>query len=478
MPTEFIDGNTLRRIANLYTDKKAGSKPISDNEYRDSQCPGLCIKVRKRGATWCMLTRDINAKIGDFHLFKADDIPALRELVAEAKVQLKDGHKPDALFEAFRKQRDVVAAREVHLVIKAGAKTWEETRDEFLTWAMTNKSTQTADGYKSALGAAKNSTYQKDFTFIAGKPITSITHYDLSCVIESIVNRGAAGELKGLGIRQANLTVAAIRSLFKYARTKPSTYQLKSNPALELTNVGEKPEANAKSIGAAKLRAMTQFEIGAFISALDECDNAIARLVLFLQLLTGQRRFTACSALVESFVDHEHYGIIWRLRAKGNNWRVLPLPQMSQDIVLQARKEFAKYECEYLFPKERHKIAGDDMQMHINKRTVSVAMEAMREPGGVFHGSEISPSTHWLRKAFVSYMKPRMHEFSIGGKQLTKDDVKMITHINEGRDDTASAVYDLNDYLDVKLAILKRWEDYCMGGYTLYIQHQQTAIAA
>jgi hypothetical protein len=114
VPTEFLDGNTLRRIANLYTDKKSGSKPISDIEYRDSQCPGLCIKVRKRGATWCMLTREINAKIGDFHLFKAEDIPALRELVAEAKLQLKDGHKPDALFEAFRKQRDVATAREVH----------------------------------------------------------------------------------------------------------------------------------------------------------------------------------------------------------------------------------------------------------------------------------------------------------------------------------------------------------------------------
>ncbi|MDB5526543.1 MAG: integrase family protein [Rhizobium sp.] len=106
----------------------------------------------------------------------------------------------------------------------------------------------------------------------------------------------------------------------------------------------------------------------------------------------------------------------------------------------------------------------------VNKRTVSKIMESMREKGEVFYNSPIKPSTHHLRKAFVSYMRPRMHTFSVAGEKLRKEDVQMITHWNEGRDDTAASVYDKNDYLDVKAAILKAWVTYVMEGYSLYMQ--------
>jgi len=69
-----------------------------------------------------------------------------------------------------------------------------------------------------------------------------------------------------------------------------------------------------------------------------------------------------------------------------------------------------------------------------------------------------------------------MHEFTVGGRQLIGDDVQMITHVNEGRDTTSAEIYDKNAYLDVKLAILKAWEDYCMEGYTMYMQ--QFVVAA
>jgi hypothetical protein len=106
-------------------------------------------------------------------------------------------------------------------------------------------------------------------------------------------------------------------------------------------------------------------------------------------------------------------------------------------------------------------------------------MEAMRSEGGIFHKLDLQPSTHDLRKAFTTFMRPRMHEFHVGGKQLTSDDVRMITHANEGRDTTAAERYDLNDYLNVKLAILQRWEDYCMEGYTMFMQQfEQQSKAA
>jgi hypothetical protein len=345
VPTEFIDGNTIRRIANLYKTPST----LVDCEYRDTKATGLCIKVRKRGPTWCMLTRDTNAKIGDFDLFSAEDVPALRSLIAEAKVLEKKGMKPDALFKAFVEKRDVGLARQVHDVVRSGAKVWEEARDEFLAWAFVNKAKATAEGYRSALGASRNSVYKKDFAFVAGLPVASITSFELDCIIESMVDRGKAGEMKGLGLRQANLTVAAIRSLFKYMRGKPSIYGLRVNPAAELLNVGEKPNANSEATEDVGLRAMTQLEIGAFIHGLDLCANPIAKYALFLQLLTGQRRFTAISPLKVAFMEHPHYGVTWRVRAKGENWRLLPLPPMAQDIVTRATAQFEEYDCKYLF---------------------------------------------------------------------------------------------------------------------------------
>ena len=474
MPSEKFDGNTLRRITNLY--KTETGQPDKDYDYRDTVEVGLCIKVRKRGAVWYMLTRKTNARIGGFSLFDAEDIPALRTLVAEAKVLEQKGMKPDALFQAFVDKRDVGLAKQIHDVVRSGAKTWEEARDEFLAWSFENKAKATTEGYRSALGACANSVYEKDFAFMAGKPLKSIGHYEMACVIESIEKRGKAGELKGRGLRQANLTVAAIRSLFKYVMGKPSIYGIIKNPASELLNVGEKAAANEEAGDDAGERALSQLEIGAFIHGLDRCGNPIAQLALFLQLLTGQRRFTAISPLRASFYEHPTYGLTWRLRAKGDNWRVLPLPPMAQDIVRAALEKFEKYECRYLFPKARHRHATDDMQMHINKRTVSDVVEEMRNSGGVFHQAEMQPSTHDFRKAFTTHMRPRMHEFTVGGRQLIGDDVQMITHVNEGRDTTSAEIYDKNAYLDVKLAILKAWEDYCMEGYTMYMQ--QFVVAA
>ncbi len=477
MQKEQFDGNTLRKVSNLYKAQKFRKKPIVEHDWRDVEMTGLVIRVRQNGATWRILTREINAVIGDFHLFTEADLPQLRALVAEARLAKKQGHQPDALIKAFLATRDVKEARDAHNVAKNGAKTWEEGRDSFLEWAYKNKSVKTVDGYKSALGACKASVYEPDFRHMAGKAIESITLGDLCDVRDSIVERGEAGELKGKGHRQADLTVAALRSCFRYFTAKRRIYRLDQNVALGLTDVIENDDANVESDSGEKLRAMSQLEIGAFIHALDTCSNEIARLALFLQLLTGQRRYTSCSSVASSFVDHPHYGMVWRMRAKGDNWRVLPLPQMAQDVVRKAREDFKDFGCKYLFPKSRHRRAGDEMQMHIDPREVSKRLEEMRKPGGIFHGLDLKPATHTLRKGFISFMRPRMHEFVVAGRQLSPDDVEMITHADEGRETTAAQVYDLNDYLDVKFAVLKRWEDYCMEGYTLYMQQMMKMAA-
>lgn len=60
-----------------------------------------------------------------------------------------------------------------------------------------------------------------------------------------------------------------------------------------------------------------------------------------------------------------------------------------------------------------------------------------------------------------------MHDFSVGEKRLTRDDVEMITHADEGRKTTATSVYDQHEYLDVKLRILEAFETWCLEGLEL-----------
>jgi len=62
-------------------------------------------------------------------------------------------------------------------------------------------------------------------------------------------------------------------------------------------------------------------------------------------------------------------------------------------------------------------------------------------------------------------MIPKISKFVVDGNRLTKNDIKMITHANEGRDTTATSVYDKNEYLDIKYKILCEWEQFCLEAY-------------
>ena len=105
------------------------------------------------------------------------------------------------------------------------------------------------------------------------------------------------------------------------------------------------------------------------------------------------------------------------------------------------------------------------MDGHLNERVVSRVLEGLRAPGKILSGLPFDPSTHHLRKTFVTVMAPRMSNFVLRDRRLTPDDVEMITHADEGRSSTASAIYDKNEYLDVKLEILFEWEQWCLEGY-------------
>lgn len=485
MSSSFFDGNTLKSVSAIYA-RKDGKK-TAPRIYRDTGQSGLIISAGKTGAVWKISTNSLNRSLGDFALYNKDDLPKLRELVAVCISEHKAGRGIDAIIEYFRLHKDLERAKAEQDVAGGKGAKWPEARDAFLKWAYKNKARSTVDGYKSALGACQGSVYEVDFRGIVDKPIASITGGDLSRIKNSILARGEAGELKGTGLRQADLTVAAIKSAWKFFMDKQTEYQLERNVAAELSSVQENADADDEEDFEDEdeeedngLRAMTQLELGAFVWALESEQNPIYRNAILLQALTGQRRRAAVIARRRRMKAHENYGFVWQTRGKGNTWRSLPLGEVAADLVRMSLEDFEKYESRFLFPKVKVRRDGDKKDGPTSGRQVSKVMERMRMKGGVFHGLDISPSTHDLRKAFVTHLKPRMHEFQVGGKSLTPDDIKMITHVNEGRADVASSVYDLNDYLDVKHAILTAWETYVMEGYRMYVEslEPQQLIAA
>lgn len=453
MATELLDGNTLRRVEGML---KHGRTCI----LRDRQCSGLAIRVHKTKATWSMITRDGRWTIGPLDMWSANDLPALRALVTRARQIHQEGRDPDDLFKAFRQEQDVKLAADRADVAHGIGSTWEEVRDAYLVWAADNKEKDTVRGYRSALGAVPGGVLAKDFEPIAGKPVASIITRDLVKVRSNIVRRGG-----GKKLRQADLTVAALKACFRWYLNQEDSL-IEASPAAALSKVLERPEIDKTKARAAAAteRTFNQHEIGLLIFGLESVMNPGARLSTMLQLLTGQRRLTPLEAPKTAFEEHKFYGMVWRLDDKVGSWRVLPLTEMAQ---LTVRTAFAltRSDNPYLFPQQRARRIGEAADGHLNERTVSAVIEELRKPGKILSTLPFSPSTHDLRKCFTTVMAPKMAKFTVGDRRLTPDDVEMITHSNEGRSTTASAVYDQNEYLDVKLRILEEWEHWCMEGF-------------
>jgi len=449
MASENLDGNSIRKIQNMLRKEQTG-------DIRDTQSPGLALRAYKTKAAWMMILRDGKWTIAPFEMFTAEDIPALRELVVEARQLLKEGREPQALFDAFREQRDVAMAKNKADVAHGIGETWEEVRDAYLTWAASHKEKDTVRSYKSAIGATPGSVLERDFEPLHGKPVASITTKDLVRVRTNIVTRGG-GEL----IRQANLTVSTLKACFKWYLNQPDAV-IETSPATQLSKALERSTKKKKS--AEEERTFTQDEIGLLIYGLEFATNPAARLSLMLQLFTGQRRLTPLEARKTDFVESEHYGMVWRLDDKVHAWRTLPLPPTAKSTV-ESAMALSRSDNDFLFPQQRAFKNGQSADGHMNERTVSAVIEELRGEGGVLEALPFTPSTHDLRRAFVTTMSPKLSKFVVDGNRLKNSDIKIITHANEGRDTTASAVYDKNEYLDIKYKILEEWEQWCLKGY-------------
>lgn len=264
--------------------------------------------------------------------------------------------------------------------------TWESVRDAYIDWIYEHREKETARGYKSALGATKGSVLEKDFAGLAGKPIASITTKDLVRVRSNIVRRG-----DGEKLRQADLTVSALKSCFKWYVNQPDS-ELDTSPATTLTKVLERRKEKDVSTSSTE-RVFTQDEIGLLILGLESITNPAARLSLMIQLLTGQRRRTPLEAKKSWFEEHRDYGMTWRLSDKVDAWRVLPLPPEVRSAV-ETAMQLTRDDNVYLFPQQRpRKEGGPNGRSHERAHRVDRARDAQRQRRHSFEASFPSVDT-------------------------------------------------------------------------------------
>jgi integrase len=457
---EHIDGNTLRKVRNWM-------KEGMEVKVFDDECSGFAIRTYKSGkASWCILTRDWKHTLADLAVYKAEDVPKLREVVAKARQMRADGNDPDPFLKSFVGGSDVTRAGHDAAVAAGAMETWEQARDAYLASLLEDNARDTYRSYRSAIGAVPGSPLEKDFEPFHGKPLAAIAPDNIVAVRDNVHLRGKP---KGPGahVRQANATLAVNKAFFAWQMGRRGN-PLTTNPAVLVPKVkktaGTGGKASKGAGASSALRAMSQDECGLVVLGLEWYPNVAARTATLLQLMTGQRRMTVCEARKEAFEDHPVYGMVWRLEDKVRSWRVLPLPPTAAAAVRTAML-LTRPDNPYLFPQQRERKAGDGAEGHMNERTMSEVLEDLRALGGILSGLPFSVSTHKLRKAFVSRMSSTMHKYVIGERRLTEKDIEMITHMDEGREGTASQVYDLNPHLDVKFEVLTEWEQWVLEGY-------------
>lgn len=447
MPSEILDGNSLRRVARVVADG-------GDLVLRDTSAPGLAIRVQKGGAAWYLLTRERKFVIGRLSAFGAADIPELRNLVTRARGMLAEGSDPAAMLKAAVVHRSTEAASAQAAATSGSVMRWEAMRDAYLSWAKSHRSPDTYRGYRSALGAVPGSPLEADFTAVSGRPLTLITTHDLRLVRNAVLERGKVNGKQVANQNQARLTVAALKAAFGWAVENTEVTGLTANPATELKRAptssvsaytDDAPETEAP-------RALTLQELGMLVIGLDQIDNHPARLGVLLQLMTGQRRMTIARARRYAFAMHDEYGMLWKVGPdKSGKFRVLPLPDLAASAVRGAL-EAGRSTDKWLLPQQRLRRNGDAGGSHIAERTLSDVLLTLRASGGPL-ASAPWVATHDLRRAFVTHMRPRVKPLG-----LDADAVPMITRADEGRYGLDETVYDQDPALPAKFAMLTEWD--------------------
>lgn len=393
-----------------------------------------------------------------------DDPDSLRAVVAAGKAALQDGNDPmatvrTALAEVLRMPRTRVLSDDP---AAPTVMTWdfatlrEELRRNPPDWLRD----ETVKSYYRAMSPRQVGALERKY-------LIEITPEDIRQVRSQIEARGH--------IRQATLTIQAIKSAFEWAtedaQRKKSGITPDTNPAVEVSTKRrhKKKRTKADAVAAAanvKLDSEGELifddgtvpsreDLGKLLVLLLDPHKLplMKRAVLLLLLYSVQRRYTVACAFPQVVATLKTAGYsVWIMDAgttKAGLPHILPFA-LTAGNVLDQWKATLPANTEWLFPGlPTHAKPGPTG--HLNVRTINDWLAAAWKQAGASRAY----SPHAFRKAF---------DTNLSRLGVSRADRKLILHHHEGRNgDVTEEHYNLDPKLDEKLEVITTWNEFLRG---------------
>ncbi|CAN7327039.1 tyrosine-type recombinase/integrase [Neorhizobium tomejilense] len=455
-----IDGNTMAAAKNA-------AKKRESVEYRDTDAPGLAIRVKSGTAFfWCM-TEHFKVSIAPVAYFTPEQLPTIRALIPKIKHAKKEGLDPTHLIaEVVGGEHDVELA-ENKAGLKDGEWSWEMLRDAYLEHVKKTLSHRSYTNAVSSLGVTEGGPIYHDFKPLLKMPIKSITPDDLKDVIDRMIERGRDKKdaTKSTNYPQAILTYSAIRTCFSWAAKERKRSGLSANIA-KLVDRPTMPTQDARDINPdtlVKARLASPKVLYRFAYHWmheDRITKDCSKAALQLQMLTGQRIATVLRSFKKQFVrtPRKPWAYVWALGPdKMGAFRAIPLPELASSVVYEQLKR-TREDNKFLFPQLKKGKGKDNRDGHLSDSTISDVTDRARAEGGplpkTFAGS------HDLRRAFTTHLG----DWTRFGFASEKS-VELVTHRNEGAESVSQAIYNLNPLLREKFKVLRAYQELLLRSY-------------
>jgi len=374
---------------------------------RDRECPGLLVHANENGrCSWRYLRKKRDGQIfkttfgstATFTLLEA------REWARGFNAIIERGGDPKKVA-----AQDAATAAEQRECLAMTVRT---------AWGLYISALERENNHAPKTLQMKRCRFNKDVLPVIGdKPLRAVEHDDLWQIVEAKKDAGFASA--------SNHLVPDIKVFFKWCITYGRTATgLRRNPAVDLIKL---------SRDRSRRRTFNLMELRLFVRALAATDDAFARRLFSLLLLSGQR---IGNVLRAKPIQWSAELDAWEIeRTKNDEPNVVPLSSWGRAL-------FDGGNAAWVFPSARGK--GPRLG-HIvaHYRELRARMQAMAP-----EGYEVE---HWTPHDLRRVIRTHMARLRVK-REIAE---RVIAHKPEG----VEAIYDRYEYLDEKREALARWED-------------------
>lgn len=299
------------------------------DRVKDREIAGFHIRIRKSGSKFVWANAKLTFTIGDVSAIEADKARSIAVGV-KARVETAKGVQPWTPADI----RSWIATELLGAPMEPAKPGWSVRllREKFLAQKAQTKAAATVRNYQSDL-------HCPEVNAIADRQAADITSIDVAAIRDSVAKRGQI---------QSNRVLAAVSSMFTYARGEPDA-KVAANPCTGVNRAGKEVERD---------RHLPWHELKRLIQALPEADMSPGvGCAMLWTLATAQRKRANREIKKEDFSDG-----VWLARTKkrgeqSDRRASIPMTPLMTDIQRLATL-YCRAGSNWLFPSERTSYRG------------------------------------------------------------------------------------------------------------------------